>query len=132
MKNSIKRRLCKVRRRHLYSVISVVGKVNRPIKHVLLAGCIELAEEFDAVLGLGVREFGSEEIPEEIRKLAEQREQLRKEKKFAESDKLRDEIKSKGYPLNGRRTRRGDTLARTHAFFPLAPGVPVGVLGAGS
>ena len=60
--------------------------------------------KFDEVLGLDlvrkmqeVRESGSEEIPEEVRKLVEDREQVRKDRDWAKSDQLRDSIKASGY-----------------------------------
>ncbi len=55
------------------------------------------------MLGLGLGESGESGksgkpgISEEIRKLMEEREKLRKEKKFAEADKIRGEIIKKGY-----------------------------------
>ena len=39
------------------------------------------------------------EIPEEVLKLVEERKQARQEKNWAESDKLRDLIKEKGYEV---------------------------------
>jgi cysteinyl-tRNA synthetase len=55
--------------------------------------------DFDKVLGLGIAGFGEEKIPEEIKRLAAEREKARKAKDFAKSDKLRDDIKAKGYIL---------------------------------
>jgi cysteinyl-tRNA synthetase len=49
----------------------------------------------DSVLGIMKREKTT--IPAEITALAEQREQARKTKNFKESDRLREEIKKKGY-----------------------------------
>lgn len=42
-------------------------------------------------------EFKEKEIPEEIKKLLVEREKLRREKKFAEADKIREELKKHGY-----------------------------------
>jgi cysteinyl-tRNA synthetase len=53
--------------------------------------------EFDHVLGLGLNEIDLEELPEEIKLLMEKREHARLNKDWGESDKLRDEIQSKGY-----------------------------------
>ncbi|MBI4454116.1 cysteine--tRNA ligase [Candidatus Woesearchaeota archaeon] len=46
---------------------------------------------------LGVMTFEVEEIPEEIVKLAKKRQEARNNKNYAESDKLRDLMKKKGY-----------------------------------
>lgn len=54
---------------------------------------------FDEVLGLKLSEF-SFDIPEEIKKLAEIRASLRKEGKFEEADKIRQEIESKGFGVS--------------------------------
>ena len=54
--------------------------------------------DFDRVLGLKLGEkIVEEEIPEEIRQLAADRLKAREEKNWAESDRLRDLIKEKGY-----------------------------------
>ena len=51
-----------------------------------------------------------EEIPEEILKLVKKREELRKQKKFKEADKIREEIRKRGYVVedtkNGVRVRK--------------------------
>ena len=60
----------------------------------------ELLLEFDKVLGLDIsKKIEKEEIqiPQEIIKLLEKRKQARQNKEWAESDRLRDEIASKGY-----------------------------------
>ncbi|MDD9954201.1 MAG: cysteine--tRNA ligase [Candidatus Woesearchaeota archaeon] len=64
---------------------------------------VATAEQFDAVFGLGIADFGSEEIPEEITKLAEERETARKEKDWAKSDELRDTIAEKGYSIEDKK-----------------------------
>jgi cysteinyl-tRNA synthetase len=57
--------------------------------------------KFDQVLGLDLEKVANEaaEVPAEVKKLVEQREEARKKGDFAESDKLRSEIKSKGYEV---------------------------------
>ena len=55
--------------------------------------------DFDKVLGLGFENLKEEEIPEEIIKLAEKREEVRKNKDFKKSDELRDKINSLGYEI---------------------------------
>lgn len=60
----------------------------------------ELALDFDNVFGL---ELGKEEkikIPEEIKKIAEERKKARKEKNWKKADELREKIKKKGYQIN--------------------------------
>ena len=54
----------------------------------------DLMNDFDKVLGI-LKEKGK--LPDEIKKLIEQREKLRKEKKFKEADEAREEIKNRGY-----------------------------------
>lgn len=60
-----------------------------------------LLEKFDEVLGLGVREMKEEKIkvPKDVQTLIDAREKLRKDKKWAESDVIRERIKEKGYVI---------------------------------
>jgi cysteinyl-tRNA synthetase len=57
--------------------------------------------EFDRVLGLGLVEWQPEEveIPDEVMQLAEQRQQARQAKRWAEADALREQIRQKGYEI---------------------------------
>lgn len=59
--------------------------------------------EFDKVLGLNLHESGIKNqelrIPEEITKLAQEREQVRKEKRWEEADRIRQELKKKGFTV---------------------------------
>jgi cysteinyl-tRNA synthetase len=55
--------------------------------------------DFDKVLGLGFENLKKEIIPEEVKKLAKEREQARKNKDFKKSDELRKEINSLGYDI---------------------------------
>ena len=57
---------------------------------------VDLLYSFDEVLGLGLREFEFS-VPSEIKDLLAKREDAKKNKNFAESDKLREEIESKGF-----------------------------------
>ena len=52
---------------------------------------------FDKIFG--VLETKKEKIPDEIKKLVKEREKARKEKDYGKADKIRDEIKNKGYIL---------------------------------
>ncbi len=69
----------------------------------------DLLIDFDEVLGLKLNII--EEIPQEIRKLAEKRQKLREEKKFAESDQIRKILEKKGYTLED--TPAGPLLSRS-------------------
>lgn len=56
--------------------------------------------DFDKVLGLKLNEVqAEEEVPEEIKKIAASRLEARKAGNWAESDRLRDLIKEKGYVI---------------------------------
>ena len=61
----------------------------------------EVLLDFDKVLGLKIDEKDEEkiELPEEIKKLVEQRKQARQDKNWALSDELRDKIVSLGYNI---------------------------------
>lgn len=62
----------------------------------------DLAINFDEVLGLGLSSLSEIEtiIPDNIKKLFENRENLRKEGKYKEADKLREEIEKLGYSVS--------------------------------
>lgn len=57
---------------------------------------------FDTVLGLNIEKEAADtpEIPKEIQELAEQREELRKNKDFKAADQIRDELLEKGYEIS--------------------------------
>ncbi len=55
--------------------------------------------DFDRVFGLGLSEIHEEIIPEEVTRLAEERELARKEKEWQKSDDLRAQIESLGYEI---------------------------------
>ncbi|MDE6730473.1 MAG: cysteine--tRNA ligase [Oscillospiraceae bacterium] len=75
-------------------------------KEQLQAG-LHLFEALNSVLGLLYEraETESEKIPEEILKLVEQRAEARKQKNFAEADRIREEIRNLGYAV--KETRQG-------------------------
>jgi len=60
---------------------------------------VRLLEKFDKVLGLGFSGMIKEEVKvsEEVRRLIAKREKLRKEKKWAEADVVRERIREKGF-----------------------------------
>src|SRR3989339_564859 len=55
--------------------------------------------EFDKIFGLGLTNLKPVEIPENIKKLAKQREQLRQEKKWGKADEIRKKIEGLGYQI---------------------------------
>jgi cysteinyl-tRNA synthetase len=57
------------------------------------------AEEMDRVLGLDLLKQEEIKIPNEIKKLAKEREKAREEKDWGKSDKLRNKIKEKGWVI---------------------------------
>jgi len=59
----------------------------------------ELMLDFDRVLGLKLGETSKEAVPEDVQKLVLEREKLRKEKKFKESDSIRNKIKGIGWEV---------------------------------
>ena len=59
----------------------------------------ELVLDFDKILGLNLDKIKKEKIPNEIIKLAEERERARKNKDWKKADKIRDKIKEKGYVI---------------------------------
>ena len=62
----------------------------------------ELMMKFDAVLGLGLDKGAKEEVSElseGVKNLVQKREKLRGEKKFEESDAVREKIEKMGYTV---------------------------------
>jgi cysteinyl-tRNA synthetase len=55
--------------------------------------------DFDKVLGLGLDKIESEEIPQEIIDLAEERKAAKEQKDFLRSDELRGKIMEAGYVI---------------------------------
>jgi len=64
---------------------------------------VATTELFDEVLGLRISTFGTEEIPAEIIELADTREKARVAKDWASSDKIRDEIRERGYVVEDKK-----------------------------
>ena len=68
----------------------------------------DLAISFDEVLGLdlsNIKDIKTPEIQDNVKILMEKREQLRQEKKFAEADKIRDEIINLGINVSDKPSR---------------------------
>jgi len=57
--------------------------------------------KFDSVLGLGLDDYVGKrlEIPEKVSELMRKRDEARQKKDWGESDRLRDEIKNRGYKI---------------------------------
>ena len=70
----------------------------------------DLFDELANVLGLVYNRKKKDEIPQEILELVEQRKMARKEKNFAEADRLRDEISIRGYLVE--ETRQGTKITK--------------------
>ncbi len=62
---------------------------------------LALLEDFDRVLGLGIKDMKEEKIviPKDVLKLLEARQEARKKKMFAEADILRQRIKERGFVI---------------------------------
>ena len=76
----------------LYELITETNKLNRLNKKEILG----LWKRMNKVFGLNISKEEAE-IPEEIKKLANDRDEAKKIKDFQQSDKLRDLIDKKGY-----------------------------------
>ena len=98
--------------------MSVVWEIARNAKKSIKFA--DLLLKFDKVLGLDMKnaenyllEFKheeSEELPEEIKALVEERKQARAEKNWVKSDEIRDLIKEKGYIVKD--TKNGQELEK--------------------
>ncbi|PZC53199.1 MULTISPECIES: cysteine--tRNA ligase [unclassified Mesotoga] len=60
---------------------------------------LSLIDEFDRVLALGLSEIETDVIPEEIKELANQRDQARSDRDWKKADELRELISEKGYEV---------------------------------
>ena len=72
----------------------------------------DLLLKFDTVMGFDLKnyEVKSEEIPEEIQELLNQRKEARNNKNWAESDRIRDLLIKKGYTVKD--TKEGTTVEK--------------------
>jgi cysteinyl-tRNA synthetase len=69
-----------------------------------------LVEEVEKLFALGLLDGGSNEVPDDVSRLVEAREQARAERDFAESDRLRGEIRGAGYHVED--TPEGPRVSR--------------------
>lgn len=85
----------------IYEMITEVNKLLSEKKisadqvQNILSFWVKINKVFGLILYNGIDEY----IPEEIKKLAEKREDARKNKEFQRADELRDKLKEKGYEI---------------------------------
>jgi cysteinyl-tRNA synthetase len=93
-----------------YNTADILAKQKLFPKHAPLEAACALAawQQIDEVFGLGDRP--SEEIPAEILKLADDRQECRKQKDFKHADAIRKLIESKGYSVED--TPKGPKLKK--------------------
>ena len=60
---------------------------------------IKVVLDLDRILGLNLKKAVRARIPKEIAKLLEEREKLRREKRYAEADAIREKIRAMGYEV---------------------------------
>ncbi|MEM5790501.1 MAG: cysteine--tRNA ligase [Candidatus Aenigmatarchaeota archaeon] len=75
----------------------LLNKQNGEINEKLSREIIKTFRELGYIFGILQKEIKEEEIPEEIKKLLEEREEARKRKDFKKADEIREKIKEKGY-----------------------------------
>ncbi len=86
-------------------IFSFVNRTNSVLENVAagfsprseVGGVRKLLNEFDNVLGLGLRRIGKGGLPAGIKKLLEERERARKEKNWQKADEIRKQINKLGY-----------------------------------
>lgn len=61
---------------------------------------MDFLKTVDDIFGLDLFSINGEEIPETVKRLANDREKARKDKKWQESDRLRSEISKLGYTVD--------------------------------
>lgn len=96
----------------LPKALSIVWELTKAIHQ---SNSYQLLLDFDQVLGLGLAHVSREEteIPDEIRELVEKREESRRQKNFAQADKIRQQIETKGFCVED--TEKGPTLKRLNS-----------------
>jgi cysteinyl-tRNA synthetase len=82
----------------LASVFDFMREINKlKISKEDSENVLEFMKKIDSIIG--VINFEQEAVPKEIIDLVEQREKARKSKNWEESDRIRDELKEKGYSV---------------------------------
>ncbi len=99
--------------------LSAVFELVREINTLIVSGkaskeelkaCADIFDELTGVLGICYNRDKENKIPEEIQKLASERQEARKVKDFAKADALRDRISELGYIIE--ETRQGTTIKK--------------------
>ncbi|MBW2982449.1 cysteine--tRNA ligase [Candidatus Woesearchaeota archaeon] len=79
----------------IFEFMTSINKIINDISHNDAKKIKEMMMKFDSVLGIMQHE--KVKVSDEIKKLVEEREKARKEKDWEKADKIRDELKEKGY-----------------------------------
>jgi cysteinyl-tRNA synthetase len=82
----------------------MISEINKNIYSFNPSSVLKTLNDFDSVLGLKIINHKIDKIPLNIRILAMQRQNLKKNKKFEESDKLRNKINDLGYQIDDNQT----------------------------
>jgi cysteinyl-tRNA synthetase len=82
----------------------MVSEINKNMYSFNPSSVLKTLEDFDSVLGLKITTHEIDRIPLNIRLLAIKRQNLKKNKKFEESDKLRNKINDLGYQIDDNQT----------------------------
>ncbi|MEM5853158.1 MAG: cysteine--tRNA ligase [Candidatus Aenigmatarchaeota archaeon] len=88
----------------------ILNKQNGEIAKTLAIKIVNTFRKFGQIFGILQKEVRIEEIPEEVKKLVEERERLRKRGEFEKADLLREKIRSLGYIVED--TKKGPVLKK--------------------
>lgn len=89
--------------------LNIMAADSHTSREQLQAG-LDQFEELISVLGLLYERKETETIPAQVLELVEQRKQARKQKDFAEADRIREEIRNLGYAV--KETRQGVEISK--------------------
>ena len=81
----------------LATVWKLIHEYNKQPEQFNAKEILNLFYDFDQVLGLGLKNIKPKKIPQEIKKLANTREEFRKNKQWADAYMIRDELAVKGW-----------------------------------
>jgi len=89
----------------LFEIVSSIHRINneRNLNYPEGQYILQLWREVDAVLGFLFNRTDNKKLPAEISELVRQRIEARKNKNFADSDKIRDKLLKKGYQIEDTR-----------------------------
>ncbi len=85
----------------IFELIKSINQIidKKEISKIQVKQIIELFKSFDSIFSFIIPSKTKKAIPAEIKKLADQREKFRKEKKWKEADDARQKIEEKGYVI---------------------------------